>query len=431
MSCLIFAQPTANRSRLLSWLIVGVIVPLFLATNDGCKPRQLVRPTPQMDIEPRFWIRVLLLDNVTDCTLKTTSAFSVTSMESGPQAPTVQGYFSQLEEPTKVEISAGTVIIAGRPFTGGELVVYSEDPHVFSLNGDDYRGTLKVIVNPDGRSFDVINHVPLEPYLAGVVGAEMPDYWEPEALKAQAIAARTYCLYIKNHFGNRRSWDVAKTQANQVYLGVKAESAQVWNAINKTYGQVLVCKHPDGTEDIFPTYYSSICGGHTENSKHVFGDTFEPLIGVDCPYCKDVAKLSVFFWPMAQFDKSTVTTRLFQKYPQLKQLGEITDISVAEQNDYGTFSRLTKIKLVGSTGKSDFLRAEDLRLTVDPTGRQIQSTICRIVKWDDKWAFLAGRGWGHGVGMCQCGAQGMAREGKTAIQILSYYYPSSQAVTVY
>ncbi len=414
-------------------IIFLAMLPILPAMQPGCKPRQLFRPTPQMDIEQQFWVKVLLLDNVTDCTLKTTSSFSVINKQSDLQTAITQTRFNRLDQPIKVEISGDSIAIASQSFTGDELIVYPDVPHIFTLNDNDYRGKLVFRINPDGNTFDGINLVPLEPYLAGVVGAEMPDYWEPEALKAQAITARTYCLYIKNRFGNKRHWDVAKTQANQVYLGLKAESSQVWNAINKTYGQVLVCKmHQGNTRDeLFPTYYSSICGGHTENSKHVFGDSFEPLAGVACPYCKDVAKLGLFFWPMAQFDKTTVQTKLFQKYPTLRQLGEITNIMEVEKSDYGTFSRLTKVKLVGSTGKSDFLRAEDLRLTIDPTGRKIKSTICRIVEWDNKWAFLSGRGWGHGVGMCQCGAEGMARNGKTAREILHHYYPGSRIVRVY
>ncbi len=384
-----------------------------------------------MDTSQRYWIRVLLLSNITDCTLQSDSRLNVTSLGSTSVDSTIETSVISPGEPTKIELSAGKIIITGQLFTSGKLTIYPNEPHIFSLNGNEYRGQLELTINPDGNSFNVINVVPLEPYLAGVVGGEMPDYWEPEALKAQAITARTYCLYIKNRFGPKRSWDVAKTQANQVYLGVKGESAQVWNAVNSTYGQVLTCKSPEGTEDIFPTYYSSVCGGHTENSKNVFGDSLEPLAGVACPYCKDVAKPNLFLWPMAQFDKSTVTARLLQRYPQLQQLGEITDILPVEQSDYEYFSRLTKIKLAGSNGKSDFLRAEDLRLSIDPTGQQIKSTICRIVKWDDNWAFLAGRGWGHGVGMCQHGAQGMARDGKTAEQILTYYYPGSQIKTIY
>jgi len=379
-----------------------------------------------MDIEPQFWVRVLLLDNIKGCTLKTPSRFTVIN----PQTTIRQAHFDQADVPINVSVSAGRITIADRSFTAKEVIILPDDPHIFNLNGDDYRGKLKLIINPDGNSFDAVNLVPPEPYLAGVVGAEMPNYWEPAALKAQAIAARTYCLYIKRHFGSKRTWDVSKTEANQVYLGVGAESAQVWNAVNQTQGQVLVCKQTNGIEDIFPTYYSSTCGGHTENSKHVFGDSFEPLVGVPCPYCKDTAKPSFFFWPMAQFDKADVTTRLLQRYPKLKQLGEITDIIPTGQSNYGKFSRLTLVKLLGSTGKNASLRAEDFRLSIDPTGRKLKSTICRIVKMGNKWAFRSGRGYGHGVGMCQCGAQAMARQGKTARQILFYYYPGSKILTI-
>ncbi len=124
-----------------------------------------------------------------------------------------------------------------------------------------FRGNLKLTVNPDGKSLCLVNALPANAYLAGVVGAEMPDYWEPDALKAQAIAARTYCMNIKGKKGLNRKWDVKKTQAHQVYRGIAAESPTVWNAVNQTAGEILVCKHPDGREKIFPTYYSSTWEG--------------------------------------------------------------------------------------------------------------------------------------------------------------------------
>jgi stage II sporulation protein D len=134
---------------------------------------------------------------------------------------------------------------------------------------------------------------------------------------------------------------------------------------------------------------------------------------------------------MVQFDKADVAGKLLRRYPKLKELGEIRDIIVAKESNYEKFSRLTLVKLVGSSGRSDFLRAEDFRLTVDPSGRKVRSTSCRILSMGDKWAFLAGRGYGHSVGMCQSGAQAMAREGKTARQILSYYYRGSKIASVY
>ncbi len=430
MSSLIIAQLTANRSKIPSRIIFLKTLLLSLIILGGCKARQLITPTPQMDIEPRFWVRVLLLDNVTACTLKSASPLSVTNEDPNPQTPTTRTRFDQIDARIDIQLINGIITISGRPFTNDGATILPDAPYIFNLNGNDYRGKLKLIVNSDGNSFDAINLVPIEAYLAGVVGAEMPDYWETEALKAQAIAARTYCLYIKKRFGGNRSWDVRKTAAHQVYRGVGAESVQVWNAVNQTKGRVLVCKQSDGTESTFPAYYSSTCGGHTENSKNVFGDSFEPLIGVDCPYCKDVAKPRFFFWPMIQFDKAHVATKLLQRYPKLKPLGEITNIRPAGQSRYGEFSRLTKVKLLGSTGKSDFLRAEDLRLTIDPTGRKLKSTICKIIKMGDKWAFLSGRGWGHGVGMCQYGAEGMARGGKNTEQILQHYYPGSKILTI-
>lgn len=415
----------------------------FLVLIAGCKARRPAMPTPQMDTKAQFQVRVLLFNDITSCTFKAISSynidegddsrnfeFSISDLESSGEPLTTQSYLGQLDVPTNVQLVDGKITIAGQSFTSNQITIVPDNPYIFNLNGDTYRGRLKLILSADCNSFDAVNIIPMEPYLAGVVGAEMPRYWEPEALKAQTIAARTYCLYTKKRFGSNRAWDVTKTQANQVYPGVIAESAQVWEAVNQTRGQVLVCRQPDGSEDIFPAYYSSTCGGHTENSCNVFGDRFEPLAGVSCPYCRNVAKPTFFFWPIVLFNNADVTAKLTQRYPALTLLGEITDINSVKQSDYENFSRITEVKLLGSTGKSGFLKAEDLRLTIDPTGSKIKSTICRIIKLDDKWAFISGRGCGHGVGMCQCGAQGMAREGNTAEQILFYYYPGSKILTI-
>lgn len=399
----------------------------FTIVMCGCKSRKVTTPTPQMDAEADYWVRVLLLNDVNACILKTTAPFTI---DNG-QHQNPQTYPDCVNIPLKVAISAGEITIGGESVTGGHLIISPNEPHIFNLNGLDYRGSLRLIVNSDANSFDAINHVPLEPYLAGVVGAEMPHYWEPEALKAQTIASRTYCLYIKKRFGQRRNWDIRRTQAHQVYRGLAGESRQIWKAVNDTKGRVLNCKQIDGSEDIFPTYYSSICGGHTENSKNVFGDSFAPLVGVVCPYCKGVARPGLFFWPAVQYDQNNISEKLLQRYPNLKALGRITNIDPVGQSNYAGFTRLTKVKLLGSTGKSDFLKAEDFRLAVDPTGLKLKSTIYQMVKKGNKWTFLSGRGYGHGVGMCQCGAEGMARLNKTAEQILAHYYPGSKIVKLY
>jgi len=413
---------TATAMALIVWAIL-------LA---GCERREIVRPTPQMDIETRFWVRVLLIANATECTVSAPSEMYASRFAMRPGGEAAGPMAAALDNPVKVTVVNGRLRFGTDSQPGGDVIISTKKPHVFTLNNENYRGQLKFTVNRDGQTFSAINRVPLEPYLAGVVGAEMPSYWEPEALKAQTIAARTYCLYTKARFGVNRSWDVKSTQASQVYRGLRTESAQIWRAVTSTHGMVLVApKAPPAKNGLFPAYFSSVCGGHTEDCRNVFGETFGPLQSVPCPYCKDVARLGLFLWPMVQFDRQTVTRRLTARYASLEALGEIKDIVVTDKRDYGQFARLIRIKLVGSTGKTDVLRGEDLRLALDPSGRKMQSTICQIVPWGDGWAFLSGRGWGHGVGMCQHGAEGMARLGKSSEEILRHYYSGSEITNIY
>ena len=141
-----------------------------------------------MDVEPRYWVRVLLLDDIETCVLKIESSFSITddpNLET--QLPTAR--FDKIDAPIKVQLVNGQITIGGRAFMNDEVIVYPDEPYMFNLDGQDYRGKLKLLINSESGSFDAINLVPPEAYLAGVVGAEMPDYWEPEALKAQALAS--------------------------------------------------------------------------------------------------------------------------------------------------------------------------------------------------------------------------------------------------
>ncbi len=420
---------------------VGFACMVLLAVLfHGCEQRQITRPTPQMDADSQFWVRVLLAANVTECTLEMPGALDVLQGGLGPTPQATGRTLEPADRPMKVTLSNGRFMLGDVLVPGSPIVLSPQSPFVFTFNGDTFRGRLQLVADPQGQKFSAINLVPLEPYLAGVVGEEMPDYWEPEALKVQAIAARTYCLYVKSRFGPGRSWDVSRTQASQVYGGVRAESSPVWDAINATAGKVVVSSSRPGgsrfgpdvlTGALFPAYYSAVCGGHTADSEAIFGESHATLKGVACPYCKDVAKLGTFYWPMARFDRATVTKQLVQRYPKLEALGEIQDITALAKEDYGECSRVTRIKLTGTTGKTDTLRGEDLRLAIDSSGRKIKSMVCHIVPWGDGWAFLSGRGWGHGTGMCQCGAEGMARSGRKVDDILQYYYPGCEVASLY
>jgi len=395
----------------------------------------------------QYAVRVLLDDEVRAASLKVDSPYRLVSVDTTE-------VFSAQETTDTINIEPGDegIKIGQQLFRTKHLIIEPQDSLPFTINNQSYRGSLELVVNADSNSMTAINNVPLETYLAGVVAAEMPSYWDAEALKAQAIAARTYCLYIKSRFGKNRLWDVRTTQANQVYRGVAAETMRTTNAVNSTAGMVLCCEQESGACEQFPAYYSSVCGGHTENAQDVFGESWAALEGVDCPYCKEITRPDIFYWPMAKFDKKYATEKIIDRYPNLKDLVTIEKIEPAKENIYNNnFKRIVSVKLTGSarlpstgsgrepvernspksTGKTAQLRAEDLRLAIDPTGAKIQSASCTIVSLKDEFMFVAGRGFGHGVGLCQYGARQMARDGKTAQEILNFYYPNSRIKILY
>ena len=393
---------------------------------SGCGQKDNTAEAASADVDGSFHIRVLLLDDAGTCRLNIDGGFEIiTSDMAGAIEMKAQSV------PVEITIIDGKWILLGRRISSENITIVPCNAAVFSLNGENFRGVLHLIAETDRKSFDAINSLPMEDYLNGVISAEMPYYWEQQVLQAQAIAARTYCWFIKNSFGLDRKWDVRKTQASQMYRGVVAETARTREAITKTAGKILFCEQDDGEMKPFPAYYSSTCGGHTEDSKNVFGDSYTALCGVECPYCWDSVKVSLLFWPMVQFDKKTVSQRIFKRYPNLENLKSIKDIVVTRESDYGEFKRITMVKLIGSSGKEGVLRGEDLRLAIDQTGAKIKSAACRIILIGDEWTFVAGRGYGHGVGMCQYGALEMARNGKSAKEILKYYYPGSKIKKLY
>lgn len=408
-------------------LFTTVVISLMIACA-GCSKREIAREPSPVNADEKFLVRVLLYTNKQSCSLQIDSSFTVIDSNSG----TVLGDFEKTQEPVTLKISGGKFILADRPIESSRIIIEPNEPYIFTINSETYRGKLEIIMNEDNQYFDVINHIQLESYLAGVLAAEMPNYWEPAALEAQTVAARTYCLYIKDRFGKNRNWDIKRTQANQVYRGVQVESSRVWDAVNKTSGQVLTCEDSNGEKEIFPAYYSSICGGYTENSQSVFGgEFFKPLAGVKCQYCKRIAKKKFFFWPELTLEKKVVTRKLLENYPQLEKLGQIDQIIPRKESEYKDFTRITSVKLIGSTKETDTLRAEDLRLSIDPTGTVIKSAAFKIVDHNDTFTFAEGRGFGHGVGLCQTGAQAMARKDKSAEKILKYYYPDSININIY
>ena len=406
-----------ERLRAVLWGCLAVAV--FLT---GCGKRDTVEPTVGIDSPERTWVRVLLFGNLRECTVATPAGFIADGAEHGVWAD-----FSDTSE-MPVRLEDGRIRV-GEHLLGREVVLRPKDPYYFTIDGQGFRGNLHLQASDDANSLRAINHVPVESYLLGVVGAEMHSYWEPEALKAQAVAARTYCLAIQHRFGSGRSWDVTRTQANQVYNGLAAENPRIRQAVLDTTGQILIGPRSDGSgkETLFAAYYSSSCGGHTDDSRAVFGEDVVSLRGVECPWCKSVARRKDFLWGPVMYPMEAVSIRLTTRYPSLERLGGIADVEVVR---HGLSGRITQVQLIGVNGLKDSLRGEDFRLSLDPTGRRLKSALAVMRKSGGGLVFEDGRGFGHGVGLCQCGAQGMARQGRDYLEILSFYYLDSRLVTI-
>lgn len=323
-----------------------------------------------------------------------------------------------------VSLDAGRLRIGPLEFEG-PVQIRPLDPEPFGIEDLHFRGRLELIPDPNSQTFSAVNRVLLEEYLFGVIGAEMQSYWEPEALRAQAVASRTYCLFIKHRFGGGRDYDVRRSQAHQVYRGIAAETDPTRQAVQETVGQVLLCPDPDGQDYLFPAYYSSCCGGGTDDSRQIFGDSYPALRGTECPHCRKSTRAEFFFWQPVSFTKEELTERIVGRYPDLRKLERIETVEAVRVSESG---RVTSLRLTGSNGETAWLRGEDFRLAADPTGRKLRSAVFRVHNSETSFEFIEGRGFGHGVGMCQSGAQALAREGKTYQEILAFYYPSSRLV---
>jgi stage II sporulation protein D len=287
----------------------------------------------------------------------------------------------------------------------------------------------KLHLSATGRDrLRVINEVNLDTYVACVLTAELFPHFEREAYRAQAVAVRTYALYNMADRG-RRPYDVDASQASQVYQGLPTGAAadRAREAANYSRGIVATWTSPAG-ERIFCTFYSSCCGGRTQNVKHVKPrmPAVPPLTGgVRCD-CLSVARGPKYRWPPVRLSKSEVTARLFARYPEMKRLGRIEQLRVTERTKWG---RPVTFQLIGTNGLREELPAEDFRLAVGST--TLRSTDCDVTDDGAYFVFTNGKGFGHGMGMCQWGMQAMALRGHRASDILKHYYPGAHLTRAY
>ena len=278
------------------------------------------------------------------------------------------------------------------------------------IDGRVFRGTVDII-RKDNMKLMVINKVPLEEYLYGVLYNEISHRWPIEAIKAQAIAARTFALYQARQ-NKLQDYDLTNDIYSQVYSGAASERWTTTRAATLTRGQVLTFKG-----DIFPAYYHATCGGYTEDASNLWAVDLPPLKGVDCLFCKQS--------PHYKWEKSIPLADLQKKLNDNGyKTGKIKSVSVLGKNKSG---RVDKIEIKDDAGASSVLTAKDFRQMLGPN--ELRSTAFELIIKGNE-LIINGTGWGHGVGMCQWGAKGQAERGKRADEILKYYYPGAEITTI-
>jgi len=303
----------------------------------------------------------------------------------------------------RVEVRGDLLKVNGRKFH--PPVRFRAEKGFIYVNDKQYRGEIVLHLDQDGIL--VVNELPLETYLVGLINAEANSKWPVEALKAQAVVARTFALKKKSE-KRSRLFDLRSDVSDQVYPGSALEDPESVAAVEETRGQVLIWRG-----DLINAFYHSTCGGHTASSSEVWGAEFPYLRGVACEWCVDSPR---YFWKLVT-NGQDLGRCLSRKNIHL---GKITDIRRLETTPSG---RAAKLEITGEKGR-ETVNAAVLRMAVGYA--RIFSTKFMVSQPEEGQFVFMGQGSGHGVGMCQYGARGMAIAGKNYREILAYYYPGAE-----
>ncbi len=281
------------------------------------------------------------------------------------------------------------------------------DGYSFRYEGRAYRGRAQTALLPDGR-MGLIDAVPLDAYLYSVVNKELSARWPAAALQAQAIVARTYALTKRRP---DHPYDVVAGQSDQVYGGFDAESVEARAAVDAT-GGTIVAFGPAPAKVAF----GSCCGGHTADAQRVWGSALPYLRGVADPYC---AAAPEFHW-----ERDLPYDALQRAFgAQLASAGDLQRVDLRDVDDSG---RPSTVALVGARSTVE-MKATAFRLALGTS--LVRSTMLKDVRLergvDGGTVVITGSGNGHGVGLCQWGAHGMADAGADAATILRFYFPET------
>lgn len=291
------------------------------------------------------------------------------------------------------------------------------------------------------RTFDVIEHIAIEEYLPGVISRELLPNWSLNAFKAQAIAARSYALHERERSTKaREAYDVESSQLDQVYGGA-VDHAVANRAVAETRGQVLMYEG-----HVLRAYYSSTCGGRPAAARHVWPTTRGFEFNLDAPIQgTQGTETACAFSPRTKWSVTRTKEDLVKR---LSAYGRDQGLAVrglrvidrVEPSAFTPDKRPTNYRVIEPDGRWYALSAEQLRTGCNWTGTSGQPAVTaqtRVLSGDVEFTALGasfridGRGFGHGVGLCQYGAEGMSRNGATPEEIVRHYYPGATLEKLY
>jgi len=389
---------------------------IAVRTPDAVAAKRFSSPRPSADAASKSkLIRVNVTPGGDDSfQLSVTGAYSIGADDSKRELSHGDGLAS-----SKVESTKNGLKIGDHTFAATRLEVVPKTEPAIRVNGHLYRGIVRLFRRTDGR-VSAVNVLPLEEYLASVVDSEMPASFPEAARQAQAIVARTYALYQKEHANPASVYDLLSSQRSQKYLGVEyidtsgrrlaGESASSRRAVAETRG--IVCRHRG---HLFCTYYSAACGGRTTNGSELFEDAAPILKSVPCEWCRD----SKYYRWSAEVQNKNFLAAL----EEMKQSLNLASIQQTAGPGGGMISRFR----IGDGRQNLSISGVELRDRL-PTGTLHSPHFSLTLKKDV--VRFEGRGHGHGVGFCQWGANGQARAGKSCFEIVRHYYPGVELFVV-
>jgi stage II sporulation protein D len=271
-----------------------------------------------------------------------------------------------------------------------------------------YRGTLILRLDP-GQTITIVEEASVEEYLEGVLPHEMDPGWPLEALKAQAVVARTFTYANKGKF-RKDGFDLTSDTRSQVYKGMTAVNENVRAAVRQTRGEVL-----GWNGSLLRVYYHACCGGATTDAGAAWGNDGEvprPLKGVRDPWCATSPHMK---W-IAYFAWADLTAAISERQMLHSPLKSLR-IGARDAAGY------VRTFLAKSGDESVVVKASDLRGSLG--AGEMKSVRIKNVNLLKKGVEFLGGGSGHGVGLCQWGARRQAEKGRNYGQILSFYFPGS------